>query len=106
MNRTRKRISGYPSKILSPQKHGYSGVTALQRADFTDSAGLPNLFIERPLWPNHDLGHWDSSISQCAGTADTMRLAKKASIACATDPTDFDRQLSDTRCSRSLLFET
>src|SRR3954470_6702791 len=43
---------------------------------------------------------------QRAGADDTKRLAKKASIACATDATVFDRQLSDTRCSRSLLFET
>ena len=33
-------------------------------------------------------------------------LAKKASIACAIDPTVLFRQFSDTRCSRSPLFET
>ena len=33
-------------------------------------------------------------------------LAKNVSIACAIDPTVLFRQFSDTRCSRSPLFET
>ena len=33
-------------------------------------------------------------------------LAKKASIACAIDPTVLVRQFSETRCSRSPLLET
>ena len=40
------------------------------------------------------------------GPAVASRLAKNASIACAIDPTVRFRQFSDTRCSRSPLFET
>src|SRR6516164_9731218 len=42
--------------------------------------------------------------SDCPAVA--RRLAKNASMACATDPTVRDRQLSETRCSRSSLLET
>ncbi len=41
-----------------------------------------------------------------AGPAVASRLAKNASIACAIEPTVLVRQFSDTRCSRSPLFET
>jgi hypothetical protein len=40
------------------------------------------------------------------GPAVASRLAKKASIAWAIDPTVLVRQFSDTKCSRSPLFET
>src|SRR5665647_18397 len=43
---------------------------------------------------------------QFAGPARATRLARKTSMACAIDPTVRERQLSDTRCSRSPLFET
>jgi len=63
-------------------------------------------FIELPLWPNQGSARVKSLPFQFAGPADTMRRPRKVSIACATDPTVFDRQLSETSCSRSLLFET
>src|ERR1700733_14423478 len=44
--------------------------------------------------------------SHFAGPAVASRLARNTSIACAIAPTVRSRQVSETRCSRSLLFET
>ena len=46
------------------------------------------------------LGLWGRSIVRfhLPGTAETTRLPRNMSTACATDPTVLERQLSETRC--------
>jgi len=50
--------------------------------------------------------HAPWSTFHLVGAAVASRLLRKMSIACAIEAIAFDRQLSDTRCSRSSLFET
>src|SRR4051794_14694333 len=106
MNRTRKRISEYP---FQPSSHPQQAVLLRpdpprRKAILPILQALAVAFYRTAAVAKLGLARCKPRIFQFAEPADTMRLAKKASIACATDPTVLERQLSDTRCSRSLLF--
>src|SRR5689334_8450017 len=115
-NRTSKRIIEYPFQpcrqtlpTLSPVRQ--SGATAVRIAGFRIPARNFSRFIGLgaefySVVAVAKLGLHCPPAFQLPGPAVAKRLAKKASIACATEPALRERQPSDTRCSRSSLFET
>src|SRR5882757_10172063 len=115
MNRTSKRIIEYPFQPLRHNKAlplrnvlpirpyvSYVG----RKGILIDSEDLAVVFYRIAAVAKLGLPPSDRFRFQFAGPAVARRLAKKASIACAIDPTVRERQFSDTRCSRSPLFET
>src|SRR4051794_5814155 len=105
MNRTRKRISEYPFQPLR-RPAAFSGQARPAGRRIFRFCRPFRGFYRTGAVAKLGLAPLQVPPFQFAAPADTIRLAKKVSIACATDPTVLDRQWSDCRCSRSLLLET
>src|SRR6185436_16614599 len=108
----------YPNTAAPPNEVPPRGRTIKGPADkLTDSGDLQSIFYTVAAVAKLGLGPPDGTLFSLPprnahytfhlpGPAVACRLAKNVSIACAIDPTVRFRQFSDTRCSRSPLFET
>ena len=108
----------YPDTAIPPNELPLRGRTIKGPADnIADSEDQQPIFYTVAAVAKLGLGPPDGTLFSLPlrdahrtfhlpGPAVASRLAKNASIACAIDPTVRFRQFSDTRCSRSPLFET
>src|ERR1700709_2426090 len=88
MNRTRKRISEYPFQPSAPQQTASSGsIDPCRKPILPILQALAVAFYRTAAVAKLGLARCEPRLFQFAEPADTIRLAKKASVASATTPT-------------------